>query len=203
MTTTIPLTPQMFEMLKRAGDGGSTGSLERKIMTAEALRNRGLATVGSCASGEVVVRVTAEGRWRLTHEHAQEMPGAPLITWSEPEYGPHYGLVRGVELFELEGMGVGTARWYRLRSMVLSEVIDLPLEGFAAPEAAKIAAEHLFRAFGRRLGLVPTPLETWCPRCYLDAEDGSAYIISDDGLRRCEKCDAVLVVPDPPLTGGA
>lgn len=197
--TTIPLTPVMYEMLKRAGDAGSVGSLERKTMTADGLQRRGLATVGTCASGEVVVRVTAEGRWRLTHDHAQEMPGAPLIMWSEPEYGPRYGRVRGVELFELEGMGVGTARWYRLRSAVLTEVIDFPHEGFGTVEAAKVAAENLFRAFARRLGLAPTPLETWCPRCYLDAEDGSAYIIDDQGVRRCEACDAVLVVPDPPL----
>lgn len=200
--TTIPLTPAMYDMLKRAGDGGSVGSLERKTLTADGLRRRGLVTVGSCASGEVVVRVTAEGRRRLSYDHAQEMPGSPLITWSEPEYGPHYGLVRGVELFELEGTGVGTGRLYRLRSVILTEVIDFPHEGFAAVEAAKVAAENLFRAFARRLGLAPTSLETWCPRCYLDAEDGSAYTIREDGVRRCEKCDAVLVVPDPlPLEG--
>ena len=201
--TTIPLTPAMFAMLKRAGEFPSSGSLESKIMTAEALERRGLATLGSSACGKVAVRLTTEGFRRLTDDQAEEIPGAPLITWRNAPYGIKNGYVRGVELFELARSTNLRFQVWHLRSRVLQEVIDFPHQGFGTPEGAQVAAENLFRAFARRLGLVPTPLETWCPRCYVDAEDGSAYVIREDGVRRCEKCDAGLVVPGPPLTGGA
>jgi hypothetical protein len=198
--TTIPLTPASFEMLKRAGEAGPRGSLEHKILTAQALAKRGLATLGTWASGAVSVRLTIEGQRRLVTDQAEEMPGAPLITWRDAGHGVHAGYVRGVELFELaSAYDTPLSPVWFLRSLALGEVIELPHGAYGTIEGAKVSAEHLFRAFARRLGLAPTPLETWCPRCYLDAEDGSAYTIREDGVRRCEKCDAVLVVPDPPL----
>lgn len=202
--TTIPLTPAAFEMLKRAGDAGPRGSLESKVMTAEGLQKRGLATLGTWASGAVTVRLTLEGQRRLVTDQAEEFPGEPLIAWRDAGHGIYFGDVRGTPLFEL-ARAYDTPLspvWY-LRSDVLAEIVDFPIGVYGTDQGAKVSAENLFRAFARRLGLAPRPLETWCPRCYYDAEDGSAYTIGEDGARRCEKCDAVLVVPDPPLSGGA
>jgi hypothetical protein len=205
--TTIPLTPAMFEMLRRAGDAGPQGSVETKIMTAEGLQRRGLVTltpVDTATDGRFVVRVTNEGRHRLTYNKAEEAPAEQLIAWRDAPYGIKDGYVRGIQLFEIarSTRSRGSGIWH-LHSRVLSEIVTIPHEGYGDVDGAQIGAENLFRQFARRLGLAPTPLETWCPRCYLDAEDGSAYIIDDQGVRRCEACDAVLVVPDPPLTGGA
>lgn len=43
------------------------------------------------------------------------------------------------------------------------------------------------------------PDKTWCPRCLMDATDGR-YTQESSTQWRCGGCDAVLVVPDPPLT---
>lgn len=200
--TTIPLTPQMFAMLERAGEAGQRGSMESKVMTAEGLARRGLVHIGRWANGRVTVRLTVEGLRRLKTDQAEEVSGEALVTWKDVGNGIHAGSVRGVELFELARAYDNPLSpvWY-LRSEVLAEVVEFPHSAFGDLDAAKVRAENLFRAFARRLGLAPTPLETWCPRCYLDAEDGSAYTVDEQAVRRCEKCDAVLVVPDPPLEG--
>jgi hypothetical protein len=82
----------------------------------------------------------------------------------------------------------------------LAEQRDAVLELIADPSRWLAAADELAEAIRAVFeGELTTPAdESWCPRCVKEST-ADRYTQESSTLWRCRTCDAVLVVPDPPI----
>jgi hypothetical protein len=152
--TTIPLTPAMYAMLARAG-ARDDGSIETKRQTAHALHTRGLVLITPLSSGRVGVTITGLGRQRLDEADAADARGPqPLIRWERGRYSSIRGDVGEIsDVFTVSASTNTSKPGYYLDCRLFATSREL----YGNEDAAKEAAEVLFRAWIAQLGLQQIP----------------------------------------------